>query len=384
MTGCAGVRYRRCLTPWRDAARPLSSRASEASLSSRASEASRGICTWTAAIALTTAVACGAKEAPPRKSGVADLVGAGATFPYPLYRAWFAEFERREGVRINYFAVGSSEGIRLLERSEADFAATDKPSIARAAAGRARCGRVVIPMVRGPLVLGYHLPPSPDSATALRLDVATLADIFSGRVKRWNDPRIRALNPGRPLPSVPIVVVHRADGSGTSRAFSDFLSTSGRWTVSQAGDTSEVQWPVGIPAEGNAGVALEVKVRIGAIGYMELSYARQNHLAVAAIRGREGDFVLPGAGDAPYPATAVTWLVLDPARLSPERAEKFVEFVRWAQREGSPQARELEYGQPAPDSIAYYDSLLGRIPFESCAATRSDSTARAPTQAPAR
>jgi phosphate transport system substrate-binding protein len=315
---------------------------------------------------------------------VADLVGAGATFPYPLYRAWFSEFERHEGVRINYFAVGSSEGIRLLDRSEADFAATDKPSIARTAASRAQCARVVIPMVRGPLVLGYHLPPSPDSAIAVRLDVGTLADIFSGRVKRWNDPRIRALNPNRSLSALPIVVVHRAEGSGTSRAFSDFLSTSGRWAASRAGDTSEVQWPVGIPAEGNGGVALEVKVREGAIGYMELSYARQNHLAVAAIRGREGEFALPGADDARYPATAVTWLVFDPGRLSPDRAEKFIAFVRWAQREGSPQARQLEYSQSEPDSIAYYDALLSRIPFESCAATRSDSTARALSQAPAR
>jgi phosphate transport system substrate-binding protein len=336
------------------------------------------------AAALATTLACAAKEAPARKPGVPDLVGAGATFPYPLYRAWFSEFERREGVRINYFAVGSSEGMRLLGRGEADFAATDKPSVARAAMGRGPCGRVVIPMVRGPLVLGYHLPPSPDTAVALRLDVGTLADIFAGRVNRWNDPRIRALNPGRSLPAVPIVVVHRADGSGTSRAFSDFLSTSRRWTVSTAGDTSEVQWPVGIPAEGNAGVALEVKVRSGAIGYMELSYARQNRLGVAAIRGREGDFVLPGADATSYPASAVTWLVLEPSRLSPERAEKFVEFVRWAQHEGSPQARELEYSQSEPDSIAYYEALLGRIPFDSCAATRSDSAGRALSQAPAR
>jgi phosphate transport system substrate-binding protein len=363
----------------------VSSRASCATLSSRASEASRGICAWSAAAVLTATLACGAKEpTPPRKAGMADLVGAGATFPYPLYRAWFSEFERREGVRINYFAVGSSEGMRLLQRSEADFAATDKPAVARAAAGRGQCARVVIPMVRGPLVLGYHLPPSPDSAVALRLDVATLADIFAGRVKRWNDVRIRALNPARALPAMPITVVHRADGSGTSRAFSDFLSTSGRWSVSHAGDTSEVQWPVGIPAEGNAGVALEVKVRPGAIGYMELSYARQNRLAVAAVRGREGGFVLPGADGASYPATAVTWLVLEPSRLTPDRAEKFVAFVRWAQHEGSPQARELEYRQPEPDSIAYYDTLLSRIPFDSCAATRSDSAARAPRQGRAR
>ena len=205
-------------------------------------------------------LACTAKEpitlasrAPPTWSARRDL-------PVSALSRLVLEFERREGVRINYFAVGSSEGMRLLERGEADFAATDKPSIARAAVTRDRCARVVIPMVRGPLVVGYHLPPSADSSIALKLDVSTLADIFAGRVKQWNDARIRNLNPGRSLPAVPIVVVHRADGSGTSRAFSDFLSTSDRWTVSHAGDTAEVQWPVGIPAEGNAGVALEVKV----------------------------------------------------------------------------------------------------------------------------
>ncbi|MDB4883720.1 MAG: pstS [Gemmatimonadetes bacterium] len=339
--------------------------------------------TVSAAAAVVAALACGVGEQPPRVMRVA-LVGAGATFPYPLYRAWFSEFEQRQGIRINYLAVGSSEGLRLLERGEADFAASDKPAIALSNALRARCGRVAIPMARGPLAIPYHLPASPDSLIPLRLDVDVLADIFAGRVTRWSDSRIHALNPQRRLPDLPITVVHRADGSGTSRAFSDFLSTSGRWTVSRPGDTSEVQWPIGVPAEGNAGVALEVKVREGAVGYVELSYARQNRLPVAAIRRGAGDFVLPGSDSATYPAMVATWLVVDPVRLSPERARAFVQFVSWAQREGSSQTHALEYAQPHPDSIAYFDALLAGIPFETCFATRSDSAGRAPLPSPER
>jgi phosphate transport system substrate-binding protein len=339
--------------------------------------------TATAVVALAVALGCGAAELPPRVARV-DLVGAGATFPYPLYRAWFSEFEQRQGIRINYFAVGSSEGVRLLERGEADFAATDKPSIALANMHRARCDRVVIPMAGGPLAIAYHLPPSPDSLTPLHLDVDALAEIFAGRVTRWSAPRIRALNPQLHLPDVPIIVVHRADGSGTSRAFSDFLAASPRWKVSRIGDTSEVQWPVGVAAEGNAGVALEVKVRDGAIGYVELSYARQNRLSVAALRRGAGEFVLPGSDPAAYPAMVATWLVIDPTRLSPERGHEFVRFVNWAQREGSPQTRALEYTPPPSDSIAHYDSLLASIPFESCSATRSDSAARSPRRIPER
>ena len=334
------------------------------------------------ASAIGGAASCSAHERPTPQS--ITLIGAGATFPYPLYRAWFSEFEQRHGTRINYFAVGSTEGLRLLERGDADFAASDKPAIASATAHRASCGRVAIPMARGPLAIAYHLPPSADSLLPLRLDVGVLADIFAGRVTRWSAPAIRALNPKRRLPDLPIAVIHRADGSGTSRAFSDFLSASDRWRVSHVGDTSEVQWPIGTPAEGNAGVALEVKVREGAIGYVELSYARQNRLSVAAIRVHEGEFVLPGTDPSLYPAMVATWLIVDPTRLAPERASAFVRFVSWAQQEGSTQTRELEYTQPSADSVAYFDSLLAAIPFDRCFAKPSGSAARDPSRGPER
>ncbi|MEO5817597.1 MAG: phosphate ABC transporter substrate-binding protein PstS [Gemmatimonadaceae bacterium] len=180
------------------------------------------------------------------------LTGAGATFPYPLYRVWFAEYGQRTGVRINYFAVGSAEGLRLLERGEADFGATDKPVLPTPATSNVACARIAVPMVRGPVAVAYNLP---QASGPLTFDAALLADVFSGTVQQWNAPEIKALNRDVTLPATPITVVHRGTGSGTSRAFGDFLSSSGRWAGSQVGDTSGVRWPVGVAAEGNAGVA---------------------------------------------------------------------------------------------------------------------------------
>jgi len=328
--------------------------------------------------ALATAViicGCAATEQKPVAKPILPVVGAGATFPYPLYRAWFSEFERREQVRMDYFAVGSQEGVRLLEHGDADFAATDRPSVASANRGRAACDRIVVPMVSGPLSVVYHLP-STNGDVPLRLDAGVTADIFAGRITRWNAGQIRALNPQRSLPDLRIVVVHRASGSGTSRAFANYLATSGRWSKDGADDTSEVRWPVGIAAEGNAGVALEVKVREGAIGYVELSYARQNRLDVAALRVASGALAAPGDRAEPYPATGVTWLVIDPARVAAPVARALVHFIEWAQTDGAAQATALEYTLPAPDSIAFYHAMLDRVPFESCGATRSGSAAR--------
>ncbi len=293
------------------------------------------------------------------------LTGAGATFPYPLYRVWFAEYGQRMGVRINYFAVGSAEGQRLLERGEADFGATDKPVLPPPAAQSSACARVAVPMVRGPIAVAYNLPLA---SGPLKFDAVLLADVFSGKVRQWNAPEIRALNKGVELPATPITVVHRGTGSGTSRAFGDFLSSSKRWKGSQVGDTGEVRWPVGIAAEGNAGVALEVKVTVGAIGYMELSYARQNRLSIGAVADRGGKFVAPGSGLPDYPIVANTWLVIDPVHMKADRGRPLVAFVRWALTDGAAQALEMEYTPVAADSVSRYDALLEKIDFARCSA----------------
>jgi phosphate transport system substrate-binding protein len=293
------------------------------------------------------------------------LIGAGATFPYPLYRVWFADYGQRTGVRINYFAVGSAEGQRLLERGEADFGATDKPVRLQSDSVANGCARVAVPMVRGPIAVAYNLALS---SGPLNFDAALLADIFAGKVTQWNAPQIKALNKGVDLPATPITVVHRGTGSGTSRAFGDFLSSSGRWEGSRVGDTSEVRWPVGVAAEGNAGVALEVKVTVGAIGYMELSYARQNRLSIGAVANRDGKYLAPGSGLPDYPIIANTWLLIDPVHMKADRGKPLVAFVRWALTDGAAQALEMEYTPVAADSVSRYDALLEKIDFARCAA----------------
>ena len=324
-----------------------------------------------AGLAIAVALSCSRERSADPAAPVA-LTGAGATFPYPLYRAWFAEYGQQTGVRINYFAVGSAEGQRLLERGEADFGATDKPVVPDRGAPGNTCARVAVPMVRGPIAVAYNLPLSTQDNTPLNFDAALLADIFSGRVRQWNDPELKALNKDVALPATPITVVHRGTGSGTSRAFGDFLSSSGRWEGSRIGDTSEVRWPVGVAAEGNAGVALEVKVTVGAIGYMELAYARQNRLAIAAVANRDKKYLLPGAGLPDYPIIANTWLLIDPVHIAADRGRPLVAFVRWALTNGAAQALEMEYTPIAADSAAHYDALLDKIDFARCAAASRD------------
>ena len=322
-------------------------------------------------LAIGVALSCSRERGADPAAPVA-LTGAGATFPYPLYRAWFAEYGQRTGVHINYFAVGSAEGQRLLERGEADFGATDKPVVPDRGAHGNACARVAVPMVRGPIAIAYNLPLATQGNAPLNFDAALLADIFSGRVRQWNDATIKSLNEDVALPATPITVVHRGTGSGTSRAFGDFLSSSGKWEGSRIGDTSEVRWPVGVAAEGNAGVALEVKVTVGAIGYMELSYARQNRLTIAAIGNRDGKFLAPGSGLPDYPIIADTWLLIDPAHIKVDRGRPLVAFVRWALSDGATQALEMEYTPIASDSAAHYDALLGKIDFARCASVSRD------------
>ena len=223
-----------------------------------------------------------------------------------------------------------------------------------------------MPTVQGPIAVVYNLPLSDARQAPLRFDAELLADVFSGSVRRWNAPQIAERNPGVIFPATPITVVHRGTGSGTSRAFSDFLSSSGRWAGGRVGDTSEVRWPVGVAAEGNAGVAVEVKVTIGAIGYVELSYARQNRLSVAAVKSHDGSYLAPGSDSPAYPIWAHTWLVIDPARVKAERGPPLVAFVQWALHDGAVQARAMEFAPVSTDSVSRYDALLKGMTFEAC------------------
>ena len=305
-----------------------------------------------------------------------DLTGAGATFPFPIYSKWFADYAAKTNVKINYQSIGSGGGIRQLSEQTVDFGATDAP-MSDAELAKAKGGAVLhIPTVLGAVVVTYNVP---GLTRALRLGGTTLADIFLGKITRWNDARVVALNPGTKLPATDILVVHRSDGSGTSYVFTDYLSTVSKDWATKPGKGKEVQWPVGLGGKGNEGVAGTVKQTPGSIGYVELAYAKQNRLAYADVRNAKGQFVTPtiaavtaaaaGAAatlpantdyrvsivNAPganaYPISSFTWLLGYRNQTDGAKGKKLIDFVRWALTTGESSAAALDYA-PLPASMA--------------------------------
>jgi phosphate transport system substrate-binding protein len=335
-----------------------------------------------AAAALPFLTACGG-DSERTRAGAVDLTGAGATFPYPLDSRWFSDYADRAGVRINYQSIGSGGGIRQISEGTVDFGATDGP-MTDEEMSRARGGRIMhFPTVAGADVLAYNLP---GLNGTLRLDGATIADIFLGRVRRWNAPGIAALNPGLNLPASDIIVVHRSDGSGTTYVFTDYLTTVSPAWAAGPGRGKEVAWPVGLGGKGNEGVAGQIKQTPGAIGYVELAYATQNRLAMADVRNRSGNFIRPSietieaalAGvaenlppdtdyrisivDAPgpqaYPISSLTWLLVYQQQPNARKGQQLRDFLRWAFTEGERQAAALDYA-PLPDVMR--QRLLQRL-----------------------
>lgn len=313
-------------------------------------------------------------------SGV-DLNGAGATFPQPIYNKWFSDYATRTGIKINYQSIGSGGGIRQLSEQTVDFGATDSP-MTDAEIARAKGGPVMhIPTVLGAVVITYNLP---EVTRPLRLTGETIADIFLGRITRWNDPRIAALNPGVRLPATDILVVHRSDGSGTTFIFSDYLTAVSPAWASGPGRGKELKWPTGIGAKGNEGVAGQVKQTPGSIGYVELAYAKQNQLAYAHVRNAAGQFVEPtiesitaaaagtplppttdyrvsvvnARGAGAYPISSFTWLLVYRNQADSVKARKLTDFLKWALAEGGGSAAALDYA-PLPRELA--QQLLVRL-----------------------
>jgi len=296
--------------------------------------------------ALLTATACGGGERVPA------LTGAGATFPNPIYSKWFDAYAKESGVRINYQSIGSGGGIRQFTEGTVDFGATDGPMTDEQIAA-AKGDVLHVPTVLGAVVATYNLPSL--GTTALRFDGPTLADIFLGRIMKWNDPRLAALNPGVRLPAGDILVVHRSDGSGTSYIFTDFLSKVSPEWKRRVGRATSVQWPAGLGGKGNEGVTQQVKQSEGAIGYVELIYALSSALPAAEIRNPAGRFIAPtlksvsaaadgielppdtdfrvsitnAPGAEAYPISSFTWLLVHQKAPEAPRNQAIRAFVAW-------------------------------------------------------
>src|SRR5436309_6235686 len=215
--------------------------------------------------------------------------GAGATFPYPIYSKWFDEYAKVDpSVRFNYQSIGSGGGQKQILAQTVDFGASDGPmsdeNLAKAP------GKLLhIPTVAGADVVAYNLPGNPK----LKFDADTIAGIFLGQIKKWNDPKITALNPGAKLPDQEIVVVHRSDGSGTTYIWTDYLSKISPEWKTKVGTNTSVNWPTGIGGKGNEGVAGQIKQTPGALGYVELIYAIQNKMPYANVKNSSGEFITP-------------------------------------------------------------------------------------------
>jgi phosphate transport system substrate-binding protein len=339
---------------------------------------------FTSVLALAALAGCsdGSKKDVPASAGQAassgsgaQLTGAGATFPNPLYTKWFSEYAAKTGVKINYQSIGSGGGIRQLSEQTVDFGASDAPMSDEEMA-KAKGGAVLhIPTALGAVVVTYNLP---GLTAPLKLTGELVAAIYQGQVKRWNDARIAALNDGVALPATDILVIHRSDGSGTSFVFTDYLTkVSAAWATSP-GRGKDIQWPVGLGAKGNEGVAGQVKQSPGAIGYIELAYANQNKLPAAQIRNVHGEFVapsiasvtaaaaaavsaLPAATDyrisvvnAPgagaYPIASFTWILAYQKQADAGKGKLLVDFLRWALSDGQAMEAPLDYA-PLPEPM---------------------------------
>jgi phosphate transport system substrate-binding protein len=323
----------------------------------------------TAAATVLAAVAIAAPAA------AQDLTGAGATFPNPIYSKWFNDYAAKTGVKINYQSIGSGGGKRQISELTVDFGASDGP-MTDAEMAKAKGGALLhIPTVMGGDVVVYNVP---GVKGKLKFTGDVLADIFLGKITKWNDPRLVALNKGEALPAQDILVVHRSDGSGTTYIWTDYLSAVSPAWAAGPGKGTDVKWPVGLGGKGNEGVAGQVQQLPGSIGYVELIYALQNKIAFGLVKNAAGTFVeastatitnaaagiakgLPANTDfrisivnAPgkdaYPISSMTWLLVYHKPVDAAKGKKLVDFLNWMLVDGQKSAASLDYA-PLPAAI---------------------------------
>lgn len=320
----------------------------------------------------------------PSAKGV-ELLGAGATFPYPLYAKMFYEYWRQVGVKVNYQPIGSGGGILQLMNMTVDFGASDAFMNDEEMA-RAPAKILHIPTCVGAVVLTYNLPGNPE----LKFTPDLIADVFLGKVANWNDRRIAEVNPEAKLPNIPIAVVHRSDGSGTTFVFTDYVSkVSSEWQR-KVGRGKAVNWPVGLGAKGNPGVAGLIRQLPGAFGYVELTYALQNRMPLGRIQNKQGRLVEPSVAstcfgaavplpedtrvsltdtEAPegYPISSFTWILVYQEqgynKRSLEKAVDLVKLLWWMTHEGQTYAEPLHYAPLPNDGVKKGEKIVRSITY---------------------
>lgn len=323
-----------------------------------------------AAVVLVASFACQPNSG---GGGTVTLQGAGATFPNPLYQKWLSEYSKlHPNMKIDYQSIGSGGGVKQLKEQTIDFGASDPPM--KDEDLKSAPGEILhVPTVLGAVVITYNLS---QLNQPLRFSPEVLADIFLGKIKKWNDAKIAADNPGVTLPAQDITVVHRSDGSGTSAVFTDYLSKISPEWKEKVGSGTSPSWPVGIGGKGNEGVTGQVKSTPNTIGYIELAYAVQNGLPVAQIKNASGSFVAPSidsvvaaaaasAANTPddlrvsitnapgaqaYPIASYTYILVYKNQKDQAKGKALVDFLWWGLHDGEAFAKPLQYA-PLPDDI---------------------------------
>ncbi len=303
----------------------------------------------------------------------ADITGAGATFPFPIYAKWAEEYKKVTGTGLNYQSIGSSGGIRQIRAKTVAFGASDAPVPGNELE---RDGMVQFPAIIGGTVPVFNLDGF--GKGELRITGPVLAEIFMGKISKWNDPKIAALNPGKNLPDLAITVVHRADGSGTTFNWTDYLSAVSKEWADTVGKGAAVKWPAptSVGGKGNEGVAANVSRIKGSIGYVEYAYAKKNNIPVMQLQNRNGKYVMPddttfaaaaaGAdwfsvpgmgvslvnqpGDNAYPVVTASFILMYKEPVNKAESAEVLKFFDWAFKNGKQMALDLDY-VPLPDKL---------------------------------
>ncbi len=331
----------------------------------------------------------GTSDSTANAAGTSDdktLLGAGSTFVYPLFSKQFSEYNTLTGLKINYQAIGSGGGILQLTNKTVDFGDSDAP-LTDEQSGKIGVPVLHIPMCTGAVVMSYNLPEVKDT---LKLSPDVIANIYLGKITKWNDPKIAAINPGVKLPDVAILVAHRSDGSGTTNIFTDYLSkVSDEWKT-KVGKGTSVNWPVGLGGKGNPGVSGLIQQTPGGIGYIELAYAIQNKIPYAKVQNKSGNYIVPniastsaasnvqlpadskifiGNTDAAdgYPICGFTWALIYQEQnynnRSEERAQNLLKLFSWEIHDGQQYCKDLDYAPLSPAAVTVAENILKSATF---------------------